>query len=117
MSDQQDRITELLRSAHFDGYVEISAEEAEPTLRAAPIRLNMRPATQYWLGDPDPQILHDGIWKSLCRTDLTDNVATGWCMVKTEEEWREYYLRKLEHAYGVRYSEHIFAVIDSFSDG
>lgn len=70
------------------------------------------------MGWTEPEIYHEGKWKSLCRTDLKDDVATGWSTVKTLEEWREFYTRGLKkYRMGVRYNDRRFSIIDAFSDG
>lgn len=69
----------------------------------------------------DPYILFRDRWHSLGRTDLMDDVATGWCTNKTPEAWRKHYLKKAVNCMGGRLTENgdtpLFSVIDSYSDG
>lgn len=62
------------------------------------------------------EILYNGEWWLLSRTDLKDDVCT-W----VHGENVDFYRIKLGSGYGVRLSDNgkrkIFAVIDSFSDG
>ncbi len=107
-------VDELLAANHFDGCVEISVLQTLAVLVAAPIRVEER------FGGPwtQPLILHDGKWKHLCRTDLCDDVATGACQIKTAEQWRAHYLDLLgRRAYGGRYNDARFSIIDCFTDG
>lgn len=69
-----------------------------------------------------PFILFDGHRRQLGRTDLTDDVATGLCAMKTAEEWRKHYARKAKTCMGARLQNGCdnqlgFHVIDSVSDG
>lgn len=110
---------ELRRPAvHHDGCVEIDVQEAMAILSTAPIRIEEMPAD--WSGGPwtHPHIYHQDRWKSLCRTDWCDDVATGWCTTKTAEEWRAHYLQKLTNmSYGARYNDNRFSIIDAATDG
>ena len=97
---------------------DIDVDEALKILDTAQVRVVHKPTD--WSGGPwtDPEILHEGVWKSLCRTDLCDDVATGWCTTKTAEEWRAHYREKLRRAgFGARYDSHRFSVIDALTDG
>lgn len=101
-----------------EGYTDSPVtDEVREFLRTAPMRVEHVPAGWYGSGYTRPLIEHDGVWKSLCRTDLCDNVATGSCMDRTVEEWRQHYLSKLDDAIGVRVGAKMFAVIDAVSDG
>ena len=58
----------------------------------------------------------------LCRTDLTDDIATISATKKTTEEWREYFLEKARNCYGGRIkikrkNKKILAIIDALTDG
>ena len=111
-------VDELLAANPFDGCVEISVLQTLAVLVAAPIRVEVQPAG--WFGGlwTQPLILHDGKWKHLCRTDLCDDIATGSCQIKTAEQWRAHYLDLLgQRAYGGRYNDARFSIIDCFSDG
>lgn len=108
----------LLNSKPHKGYTDLPVtDEVREFLRTASMRIEHIPAGWYGSGYTDPQIEHEGVWKSLCRTDLFDDVATGLCMNQTAEEWRRHYLEKLEDAIGVRVGENRFAIIDALSDG
>lgn len=66
------------------------------------------------------EIFYKRKWWGVCRTDLKDNVATGWVTSKTLDQWLKHYRAKVR--YGVRLLDHgdgrrSFAVIDSYSDG
>jgi len=101
-----------------NAYHDIDVEEALAILDTAEVRIVEK--QDDWSGGPwtDPEILHDGKWKSLCRTDMCDDVATGWCTTMTAEEWRSHYRESLLRAgYGARYSKRRFSIIDSLTDG
>jgi len=62
-----------------------------------------------------PQVLYEGEWKDLCRTDLRDDVRT----IIVEKHFLEdpiSYFKKRCH-FGARIYPGGFAVIDSLSDG
>lgn len=103
-----------LREQTYD----IDVVEAKKILDTARIRVVHK--SPDWSGGPwtDPEIHHQGVWKSLCRTDLCDDIATGWRTTKTREEWRAYYLDKLmKSGLGARYNLRRFSIIDAMTDG
>ena len=111
----------------YDGeVVDIFWEEAMMVMDTAQFRLVDIPAEGGFLAYNAPEIFHDGKWKSLCRTDLMDDVATGWCTTQTLEDWVEYYREKLKRRWRAeadgdmpraRYNDRRFSIIDAFSDG
>lgn len=69
----------------------------------------------------DVEVLYQGSWLTLCRTDLHDDVCTThgtlWGALATvlDKDPVGYYRDKC--AYGARVDERRFAVIDSLTDG
>lgn len=61
------------------------------------------------------EILHEGKWKNVGRTDDCDDVATGWCTTKSVEEWIKHYRKSIVH--GARYDDALFSVVDAMTDG
>lgn len=104
-----------LAAHHFPGCVEITCAEALAILQECDVKIEWEPAGPWGPAWTQPYIKHEGVWKRLGRTDLCDDVATGWCMVKTAEEWRALYIEQM--SYGARYDTDRFSVIDQFSDG
>lgn len=105
----------------MDEPVEIDYQEAKRIMDSAEYRLKTNPPdfayNKEW---NEPEIFHDGKWKSLCRTDLCDDVATGMCANKTLEQWIAHYKKKLRRwteCPSARYDDHRFSVIDAITDG
>jgi hypothetical protein len=103
----------------YDGAIDIEREEALTILRAAPIRVEEYTRGAPWYTRPvkltRAEILHDGVWRSLCRTDDCDDVCTTTCQHLTERQYREQAVRGCR--YGARIGPSRFAVIDSCTDG
>jgi hypothetical protein len=78
---------------YYTHNVHFSPEQMEMLLRYAPMRLD--PVNREWT---NPEIYVRGSWHHLGRTDLFDDVATGWCTNKSSEEWRSHYLGKVVEA-------------------
>ena len=100
--------------------VEIGIDEAIAVLKSAEIRALEKPVPDFIAARPgeiysDPEIFHLGKWKSLCRTDFCDDVATGYITRTSADEWRAHYLEGIH--FGARYSDRRFSVIDSMTDG
>jgi hypothetical protein len=105
--------------AIYDDAKDVTVNSVIEALRTAPVRIEEVKGTGSWTGMDytSPEIFYDGAWRSLCRTDLCDDVCTGFGAIKTAEEWREYYLAKAAHAHSVRIGSGRFAIIDSMTDG
>jgi hypothetical protein len=104
----------------FPGFTELSVEQARTILDTAVFRLTRHPALsgRGWTAGnayTTIELMLDGNWLELCRTDLADNVATGRHENWTVAEWVAYYRERIRH--GARYDARIFAVIDRFTDG
>ena len=61
------------------------------------------------------EILYNGDWVHLARTDQKDDVCTGHIMTQSLEDEIKFYRDKAR--LGARVREGCFAVIDSYSDG
>lgn len=97
---------------------DLSKDDAIEMLKKCDIRL----AGENPWGQPYVQILIDGQWLHLCRTDLKDDVCTYTYIDRNLEENRDYYLNQIRYGARIRKGDidesfPIFAVIDSFSDG
>ncbi len=92
--------------------IDLSVEEGLKVLASADIRK----------GDGGPEIYYKDNWWDLCRTDLTDNVATGSSFstklnCTSLDEIRNNCAKGIR--YGVRLDKenNLFSIIDSWSDG
>jgi hypothetical protein len=91
------------------------------SLKTQPIRYRTHPTTPRPDGSPgwpawqSAQILHDGKWFDLCRTDLTDNVTTYGGISFGDPEGK----CSVDFCtlYGARVTEDTIYIIDSWSDG
>lgn len=99
--------------------VELKKKQAIVILRTAPVRA----ACSTWYAKEqktklDLEILHNGRWLYLARTDLMDDEQTilGEESVEGKEEaTRQLFISMCE--FGARIDDECFAVIDSISDG
>lgn len=98
---------------HYECDITYSIEETKIILETAPMRLGEKDLT----GEPNLEIQVDQQWLSLCRTDLTDDVAThivGHTRGGVDEARRHYFSVV---GYGARVRDGLFAVVDAYSDG
>ena len=100
----------LVSKRHMEYSVDLSVEETIAALQRSPARIG-----KAWYGDV-VEILYEGKWRRLCRTDLKDDVCTGTCekiadasKVIAEYEGRVHF--------GARITDERIAIVDSFSDG
>lgn len=62
------------------------------------------------------QMLHNGKWVDMSRTDLCDNVCTTEIATRTKEQWIKHYRRGIR--IGARWQDDgSFSVIDQATDG
>jgi hypothetical protein len=83
---------------YYTNDVHFSPEQMEVLLRYSPMRVEQVPPDKFGGAWTNPEIYVRGEWRSLGRTDLIDNVGTGWCTTKSAEEWRGHYLGKVVDA-------------------
>lgn len=99
--------------------VSMTPAETRAFLKVAEIRVTEYEDTSGWFTKPTKltraEIFQGGKWKSLCRTDLHDDVCTTYCVHQSETEYREQYLARVLQ--GARIDEERFAVIDAYTDG
>lgn len=102
--------------AEHEGYTNLSLADAIAAFDSC--EKAMRPSYSGWekRDVPTPMILHEGVWKVICRTDDIDNVATGRDVREDQKDNAIACYRKLIRL-GARFSPTIFACIDTFSDG
>ncbi len=95
--------------------IDLSVEEGLKVLASADMRIGKDGGSIEW-----PQIYYKDEWWVICRTDLTDNVATGRCTGNLDEI-RNCYAEHIR--YGVRLHTNkkngrkSFLCVDSWSDG
>jgi hypothetical protein len=112
------KLREYRETIHFDGYTELSPEQALAVMDAATYRITEKVET--WPSTKphtvtEVEIYHNGRWLDLCRTDLCDNVCTHFPKHWTLKQWLDHYKARIH--FGARFSDRLFAVIDSVSDG
>lgn len=109
------------RTEFFGFKVDLCNVEAIACLNTAKVRTVKRKKFGGYGDCRMPQILWDGRWLDLCRTDLKDDVATGSYECSRVRQWREYYLKRIH--YGVRIVPSRkgyvgrWSVVDALSDG
>jgi hypothetical protein len=104
-----------------DGFkVDLSFNETRDFLKNC--RLHIYSRDGHWGRSVEAQVLYNGMWWDLCRTDLKDNVATtrghgGWYGIdKLRELWSQ------QVRFGTRFNvwddtRRSFSIIDAWSDG
>jgi hypothetical protein len=122
-AEQQRRAAQWLaensdKREHYGYSVDLSINEAKTALTAAPMRWNG--AENAWGDKRLAEVLYEGSWRHLCRTDLKDDVCTfgGGDESSELETLRSHYLERI--CFGARVGkdgEVRFAVVDGFSDG
>ena len=97
--------------------LDLTVEEGLKVLASADMRMVVGKYGSY------PHIQYKDEWWELCRTDLTDNVVTGYSLHKNLDEVRNYFAEKVR--YGIRLvtapeydvDTSCFCCVDSWSDG
>jgi len=107
----------------YDNATDIEIDEALAILDRCQYRVS---ETDYTFGgevckDAHEEIRYDnGPWRSLCRTDLLDDVCTEECttLAKIEKRQRlDAWKAAVRKSFGVRVGTSRFAVIDRHTDG
>ena len=120
-SERDKWLADTANATEFHGVkVDLTRTQVIEALKTCPIVVIER--SDKYGQSTSPIIVFNGKQRSLGRTDLLDDVATGWVTKKTAEEWREHYLKVASKCMGGRLHEWEdgrlgFSVIDSVSDG
>jgi hypothetical protein len=102
---------------HYGYSVDLSINETKAALAAAPMRWNG--VENAWGYKSLAEVLYEGSWRHLCRTDLKDDVCTfgGDDQSSELETLRSHYLKRIGFGARVGKDGDRFAVVDAFSDG
>src|SRR5712671_3891512 len=67
-------------------------------------------------GNGGVEILYNDKWLRLCRTDLIDIIKT-WIQFSSHSDPNHINFYKNSVAFGARVTDHVFAIVDRYSDG
>lgn len=101
------------KTCHFGIKVDLSINDAIRAIKSS--KLRTKKVSAWNCSYNKLQIMFNGKWLNVARTDLFDDVCTGLCETKKLAEWKNHYISRV--MYGARIKENTFAVIDSVTDG